>query len=198
MENSPQDPIIFRAGKRLYLRPVEEGDLPYFVRWFNNAEITKFLHAFKPATIEDEREWFSSISKRKGSDLIFSIVLFEDHRLIGNTGLHRIDYRHGTATTGSVIGDQEMWQKGFGSEAKMVLLNYAFNTLNLRKINSHVYGFNARSKGHLEKCGYRQEGVQKDQFFVDGRFEDIINMAVFKEDWIPLWEKFRKEVLGEN
>ena len=74
----------------------------------------------------------------------------------------------------------------------MLLLNYAFNTLNLRKIVSRVVSFNRRSKAYSEKCGYKVEGVLKKDIFKDGEYHDLICMAVFKDDWLPLWEKFRK------
>jgi RimJ/RimL family protein N-acetyltransferase len=74
----------------------------------------------------------------------------------------------------------------------MLLLNYAFNTLNMRKICSAVFAFNGRSQAYNRKCGYRVEGVSKKHVFVRGNYCDLVMMALFKEDWQPLWEKFKK------
>jgi RimJ/RimL family protein N-acetyltransferase len=109
---------------------------------------------------------------------------------IGTMGIHGIDYRHGIATTGALIGEPEYWGKGYGSEAKMLLLEYAFNTLNLRKINSEVIAYNERSTQYSLKCGYKIEGRRRLEHFAKGEYWDVIQLAVFREDWQPLWEAF--------
>lgn len=106
--------------------------------------------------------------------------------------IHQIDWVNGTATTGAMIGEKEYWGKGYGSEAKMLLLDYAFNRLGLRKICSNVIAFNGRSKRYSEKCGYREEARRKAQFFRDGTYHDEIWLAVFRENWLPLWKKYQK------
>ena len=106
--------------------------------------------------------------------------------LIGVMGLHQINAKDGTAVTGSFIGEKQYWSKGYGTEAKKLVLGYAFNTLNLRKIRSMVYYFNGRSKRCLEKCGYHQEGVLERQNYRNGKYVDEILMAIFKEDFLKL------------
>lgn len=189
---------MFRTGKRLYLRPIQEGDLPDLERWINDPEVTQFLEASYPMTMADEQAWFEGLSKRKESDVVLGIVLKEGDRFIGNMGIHRINHRHGFATTGSIIGAKEHWGKGYGTEAKMILLEYAFNTLNLRKICSLVYDYNPRSKKCLEKCGYRVEGVQKAQIFRNGRYADVYQLAVFRDQWLPLWAEYKEKFLDQQ
>ena len=72
----------------------------------------------------------------------------------------------------------------------MILLKYAFHTLNLRKIYSHVYAFNGRSRAYSEKCGYQLEATLKEDTFIDGKFVDKLILSVYRADWEPLWEKF--------
>jgi RimJ/RimL family protein N-acetyltransferase len=77
-------------------------------------------------------------------------------------------------------------------------LEYAFNTLDLRKVCASVYDFNPRSKRCMEKCGYHQEGVRKQHIFRNGRLVDEILMAVFKDDFIKVWEVYKKKFLGKK
>ncbi len=184
------DRIVFRMGKRIYLRPVLKEDLPQITIWINDPEITQFLAVSAPMTPEDEEHWFNKLREHKTTDAIFAIVLEQTDELIGLTGLHRIDHMHGLAVTGSYIGRKDLWSQGYGSESKMLLLDYAFNTLNLRKICSNIYDFNPRSKRAQEKCGYVLEGVRKAHKYRNGRYADEYNMAVFKETFLPLWKKF--------
>ena len=96
------------------------------------------------------------------------------------------------ATTGALIGDKDYWGKGFGTDAKMILLDYAFNTLGLRKILSAVIDYNKRSLRYSLHCGYKIEGVRKKQIFRNGRFRDEFMLAVFKKDWLPIWRRYKR------
>jgi len=188
----PNDDVVFLRGKRLYLRPLTKEDIPFFLRWMNDQEVIHFLATFLPVTEADENEWFEQLQKKKNEEIVLGIVDAKSGKLIGSMGIHRISWKDRTATTGAVIGDKKFWGKGYGTEAKMLLLNYAFNVLNLRKISSLVYSYNKRSQAYSEKCGYKVEGVLKAHIFKNGRYWNVINLAVFKKDWQPRWDAFRK------
>ncbi len=190
--------IVFRMGKRIYLRPVLAEDIPFITVWINDPEITQFLKASYPIRPEDEKKWHDGLSDRSKKDVIFAIVLEATDELIGIMALHKIDHHHGTSTTGSFIGRKDLWSKGYGTEAKMLVLEYAFNTLGLRKICSSVYDFNQRSARCLEKCGYIREGHLKASKWRNGSFVDEYLYSVFREDFLPLWKKYHKEYLTKK
>lgn len=106
-------------------------------------------------------------------------------------GLHEINWINRNAVTGTLIGEKEHRGKGYGTDAKMLLLDFAFNALGLHKVCSRVFAFNGRSRRYGEKCGYTVEGVLKEQHFHNGEFHDELVMAVFRRDWLPLWEAYR-------
>ncbi len=188
--------IVFRMGKRIYIRPILVEDLPIITIWINDPEINQFLKTLWPMAPEDEKKWFDSLRERSGKDVVFGIVLEDTDELIGVMGVHKISFFNGVAETGSFIGRKDLWSKGYGTEAKMLVLDYAFTTLGLRKINSSVYDFNPRSARCLEKCGYRREGVRVANKWRNGRHVDEYEYGVFKETFMPLWQKFQKEFLG--
>lgn len=183
--------IVFLRSRRVVLRPVLKEDLPLFIRWINDPDVSQFLNVFFPMMEADEQEWFDSLPKRKSTDIVFVIVV--DGKAIGTMGIHNINWKNRTAITGAFIGEKDYWGKGLGSEAKMILLDYAFNTLNLRKICSTVIAFNERSYRYSLKCGYKEEGRLKEHHFKHGTYWDEILLAVFRDDWLPLWEAFAKE-----
>ncbi len=185
------NPVVFLKGTRTILRPPEEKDLPFFTRWMNDQEVTRFLKTRLPVTLAGERKWLEGLSDRK-NDVVLAITTLAGKPL-GVMGIHRIDWVNGTATTGAFIGEKTYWGKGYGTDAKMVLLDYAFNTLNLRKISSKVYAFNARSLAYSKHCGYKQEGVLKKHVFREGEYHDVVELAIFKEDFVPYWKKYSRK-----
>ena len=191
-KSSPKPEIIFLKSNRVVLRPVLREDIPLLIKWINDPGVRMYLGRNLPVMEADEQEWFDTLHKRKATDLVFTIIA--DGTPIGVMGLHRIDLINGTATTGALIGEKEYWGKGYGTEAKMLLLSYAFHWLGLYKIRSTVIAYNGRSRRYSEKCGYREDGGPgKEEFFRFGRRWDEICLAVFRKDWEPLWQKFAQE-----
>jgi len=138
-----------------------------------------------------QEKWFDRISEPTDTNLVVAICT-HDGTLIGNMGLHRIDLRNRTAITGSMIMAEEHRGKGYGTDAKMLLLAYAFLELDLFKVQSDVVGFNIRSARYSSKCGYIEEGRSRSQVLLGGERHDLIHLAVFKADWLPLWEAYEK------
>lgn len=190
-----ENKVVFLRGQRVVLRPIEKEDLEKLVIWINDPEVTQFLSMNMPMTMLQEEQWYDNLSKRD-RDIILGIEV--DGKLIGTMGFHHIDWVHRTATTGALIGDKAYWGKGYGTDAKMILLNFGFNTLGLRKINSSVYEFNKRSLQYSLHCGYKIEGRKKAQHFVKGRYRDEILLGLFKRDWLPYWREYKKGLKKEG
>jgi RimJ/RimL family protein N-acetyltransferase len=186
--------IRFLVGKRIFMRPILPQDLPYFVIWINDRETKELLGSYLPVTIKQEAQWIESLSEKDHTDIQLAIMT-TDGNLIGSMGIHRIDWKNRTASTGAFIGDKNYWDKGYGTEAKMLLLDYAFNTLNLRKIYSSALEYNKRSIAYQMKCGYKIEGRRIQQQYKKGRYWDEVLTAVFKKDWLPIWKEYRRKYL---
>ena len=175
--------VVFLAGKRVNLRPIEKEDIPNLERWINDEEVRRNLTAFLPMNRADEEEWIDSISKRKGMDI--TLIITVKDKPIGTIGFHKISLTDRNASLGIGIGEKSYWGKGYGTEAITLILRYAFNTLNLRKICLSVFAFNERAIACYEKCGFKEEGRLKEQRFRDGKYHDEVRMAVFADKWQP-------------
>jgi len=186
------DHIVFLRGKRLYLRPVLLEDLPLFLKWVNDPDL-RLLYMARASPIDEAEanEWLAHLHKR--TDTISFVICTDEGRAIGLIGLHGIDWKSRVSSTENVIGEKEFWGKGYATEAKIVLLHYAFDTLNIHKIWGGIYSFNKASQAYNKKCGYKIEGVQRHQLFANGKYHDKILVAVFREDWLPVWKRFLKE-----
>lgn len=186
---------VFLRGRKVNLRPVNENDLPHFVRWINDPQIRDFITVFLPVTIQEEKQWLEELAKSKPNNMVF-VIETKAGRTIGNMGVHHIDWRNRTATTGAIIGEKDCWGQGYGSEAKILLLNHLFNSMNLHKILSQAIAFNKRSIAYSLKCGYRHEGVLKKHVFRKGRYWDVVNLAIFSKDFPRIWRKYQQRKIG--
>jgi RimJ/RimL family protein N-acetyltransferase len=191
MTDQSLPPIVWRKSTRVVLRPLRESDTPFISAWINDPEVTQFLQAHMPMAETEERDWIENLANRKPHDIVVAIEA--DGVFIGTMGLHGIDYKNRRATTGTLIGNKAYQGKGYGTEAKMLLLDYAFNELGLNKICSSVIAYNERSIRYSLKCGYREEGRLRKHLFRKGRYWDEVRLAVFRKDWLPHWKKFKKE-----
>jgi diamine N-acetyltransferase len=185
-EETPR--VVFLKGHKVILRPVEESDLPNMHRWINDPEVSRGLLQFMPMSMTAEREWLERIRK----ELNGVLLAIETHagRHIGTMGMHGLSWRDGTAFTGTLIGEKDCWGQGYATDAKMQMLHLAFHTMNLRKIYSSAIEFNTASWRYNLKCGYREEGRRRLQFYRDGQYWDEILLACFREEWEPLWERY--------
>ncbi|MEK7228136.1 MAG: GNAT family protein [Patescibacteria group bacterium] len=178
-------PIIFLEGKRLCLRPVDLSDLDVLQSYANDPEVRRYLTNVMPVSKLDEETWIKKVMTR-GSDVIVAVVLKKGDKLLGTMALMKINHIDGTAETGSMLGAKEEWNKGYAREAKMLLLDYAFQTLNLRKVCSLAFVANKGSIKHNLNCGYKIEGIRKKHYYRDGKYYDQVLLAIFKQDWLKL------------
>jgi len=188
--------VVFRKGVRVQLRPLERADVPTLRRWLNDPEVTQFLMRVLPLMEKEEEEWLEALHKST-RDIVLGIVgEVSPHgvmcrELIGTIGLHSIDWRNRVATTGTVLGEKRYWGMGYGTEAKMLLLDLGFNTLDLYAVQSRVIAHNDRSVAYSKKCGYREVGrLPRWVRGSDGERYDEVLLAVTQEEWRPLWRAY--------
>ena len=186
MENN----AVLLYGKKVALCPPDKSKhLENALKWMNDPEITQYTTTYLPVTRDFEEEWFNNLGKDREKNVVFAIET-HDGKHIGFTGIHNINWHDRTAVVGAIIGDKEYWGKGYGTDSMMVLLSFAFLTLNLRKIWASVLGFNKRSLAHALKCGFRKTGVLKRQRYKNGKYFDEVIIDVFRERWLKIKQEY--------
>jgi RimJ/RimL family protein N-acetyltransferase len=172
----------YARGQRLFLRPVEAGDAALLVRWLNDPEVTQYLARTFPLTMEEEQAW---IRNRAGDEknLVLMIVAREGRRPVGTTGLHALSAVDRKAVFGIQIGEKDCWNRGLGTEATDLMLELAFQRLNLNRVELDVYDTNPRAIRVYERAGFRTEGLARQARFQNGQYVDIRRMAVLAEEW---------------
>jgi diamine N-acetyltransferase len=172
----------FLIGEKIYLRAVEREDAAIFLPWANDFDVKRHMLLHRPMSLAAEEAWIARIQEDK-SNVVLSIVLRKDDRVIGNTALHGIHSHSHNASFGIMIGDKAEWGKGYGSEATRLIVGHGFQTLNLHRIWLHVYEDNERAIRSYEKVGFRREGVLRDHVFREGRYGNVITMGILRQEW---------------
>jgi diamine N-acetyltransferase len=167
-------------GKKVRLRAVERVDLPTFVKWINDQEVTQFLELNPPMSLEDEEKWF--VNLQKSEDKVFSIDTKEG-KLIGNVGLMRLNWKDRSVLIGIMIGEKEFWNQGYGTDAIETLLRYLFDELALNRVYLIADERNARALHCYEKLGFKKEGVLRQNRYKDGVYTNDVMMSLLKDEW---------------
>ncbi len=114
------------------------------------------------------------------TDINFGVETLDGQHL-GFSGIHFINYRHGTAQTGTVLGAKELWGKGYGTDAARVRARYCFDVVGLRMLYSAVLEGNERSLRMQHAVGYQQCGVQPKKYWKRGMYRDEIQTFLTRD-----------------
>lgn len=138
--------------------------------------------------------YLEALQKGDSPSRAFAILAHveDGHRYIGHTSIERMKWPDAVGTTGSIMFSEETQGGGHGTEAKLLLLNYCFMLLGLRNVRSTVKAWNARSLGHLVKCGYRIVGRYEEIVFHEGKWIDEIILQVSRKDFEPIWRRYQE------
>jgi RimJ/RimL family protein N-acetyltransferase len=184
--------VVFLEGRKVILRPFDKAtDLETVIRWINDPLVRHFVSMALPSPREREAEWFDKMGK-DDKNIVLAIVAKSEMKLIGSMGIHQINWVDRVATTGAMIGEKDYWGKGYGTDAKMLVLDYLFNRLNFHKVCSSVIAFNKRSLAYSLHCGYRIEGTRRQHIFRNGRYWSLIELGLLRHEWLPVWKRYRK------
>lgn len=168
-------------GQKVRLRALEETDLERCYRWVNDPEVTEHLAIRFPMSTQQERQWLLQASSGDG-DRSFAIETAEGEH-IGNIGLHRINYLDRNAELGILIGEKEKWDQGYGTDAILALLKFAFEEMNLHRVYLRVDADNPRAIRCYEKCGFVREGTLRHATYRHGRYKDQHIMSVLAPEF---------------
>ena len=161
----------FLSGDKIYLRPVIDLDARRCVEWLNNQQTTKYMdHGVYPQKLEDELQYIRNAS------CMLAIISREYDEHVGNIEL-KVE-RH-TAAISIIIGASR--GKGYGTEAVKLLVDHAFNRIDIDYITAGMNKFNKACIRIFEKNGFKLSGYGS--CFYNG--SDWINLKykLKRKDW---------------
>jgi RimJ/RimL family protein N-acetyltransferase len=179
--------MTFLRGSRVLLRTLERADLPRYQELFSEPEIGLHYGGLGvPESLARLQRRYDA-GEFDATDRFLQLVIETDGTLIGAMVLrNQENLPSRSATFGILIGDPAYLDRGYGTEASTLLLDYAFAVLGYHKINLDVFEYNARAQAMYEKLGFVLEGRRRENHWSRGRFWDEILMGVTAEEW---WAK---------
>lgn len=172
------------VGRRVYLRPEEPSDGVKAALLARQETETFFdigRHLTSPVMYE---KWINEHQKPDlPSWITFAVCLRENDEPIGWVALLDVDYQNRFAETGSFFGNIQYRGGGYGSEAKQLLLEYAFERLGLHMVQSWVFFQNTRSAAALRKQGYREAGRINWLYPNNGTLDNFVLFDLLAEEW---------------
>jgi RimJ/RimL family protein N-acetyltransferase len=177
----------FLCGSRVRLRPLERMDLPRYQELFSDPEINLFYGGLGvPENLAKLQRRYDA-GEYDTTDRFLLLVIEAEGTIIGALVLRNTENLPSrSATFGILIGDPAYLNRGYGSEASTLLLDYAFAVLGYHKVNLDLFEYNASARAMYEKLGFVAEGRRRENHWSRGRFWDDILMGVTAEEW---WSK---------
>lgn len=173
-----------RVGPRVYLRPLQKADAAEFALWRRRETEPFWDNGRGLGTRSSIEKFFEGLQKPNPQNWVrFGVCLRENDELIGAVGIDGIDYQNRCAESESEIIRPEYRGGGYGSEAKHLLFDYAFNTLGLHSLQSYVFFQNTRSAAALRKQGYREAGRENWLLAVDGGYQNFVTFDLLAGEW---------------
>ncbi len=162
-------------GDRIFLKGLSSKDVTQaYVKWMQDEEVTQFLESrWDMHTAGSLKKYIKHIN---GSphDFLFGIFLKETKEHIGNIKIGEINEKHKYGDLGLMIGNKNMWGKGYATEAIIFATNYAIEKLSLNKLKAGIYANNVGSHRAFIKAGYREVGRWEKHRYYKGNYIDEI------------------------
>jgi RimJ/RimL family protein N-acetyltransferase len=173
-------PIL--AGARVTLRAPRPEDAADRLRCGRDVEFVRMVggdpRAVAPLTAAEAAGWAERLAAEP-----WGWTVEYQGRCIGVARLHGLNEADRRALYAVGIYDPACRGLGLGQEITRLVLRYAFGELGLHRVGLRVLAFNARARACYEKCGFRQEGVERESALVGGEWYDDVMMAVLEHEF---------------
>lgn len=141
----------------------------------NHPEVRQGLAYDTPFNLEDERQWFEEAD----AELVLAICV--DGEITGNIAL-KDDEKSESMEFGIMI-HPDHHGKGYGSEAVELVIEHAFNEMNVHKLTARVHSDNEASQAIWENLGFEQEGAHREVVFHGGEYRDAYWYGLLQREW---------------
>ena len=171
---------------RLRLRPVTSTDADALFALHSDPYVLRYWDA-PPWRDRDRADRFIAVCRQmaeEGNGARLAIESGSDGRFIGWCGLTRWNPDHRSASLGYCLG-QAAWGHGYATEAARALLQWAFDTLDLNRVQAETDTRNVASARVLEKLGFVREGTLREDCVVNGDVSDSWVYGLLRRDWRP-------------
>ena len=171
-------------GEKITLRQMQEDNIEeYYMAGFafEDKQVNKMTGNKVKFTKEDIENYVKRIVC---DDTRYDFLILDKNKnIMGESVINQIDKEINSANFRIVIFKSENLEKGMGSEAIKLTVKFAFETLNLNRLELEVFDFNKRAYKAYKNAGFIEEGILRESEFIDNEYCDTIVMSILKRDY---------------
>jgi RimJ/RimL family protein N-acetyltransferase len=183
MDRMPLTPPTLRST-RLMLRPFRDTDAESLFAMHSNVRVMRYWDS--PPWREPERAGRFIAAARQiaddGTGMRLALERVTDGSFVGWCGIARWNPEFRSAALGYCL-DETAWGHGYGTEGARALLGWAFDTLDLNRVQAEVDTRNPASYRVMEKLGFVREGLLREDCIVAGEISDTYIYGLLRRDW---------------
>jgi ribosomal-protein-alanine N-acetyltransferase len=172
--------------ERLILRQMTLEDTDFVFQHFSDLAVSQYLMDEPPVTeyaqAQEIIQFYLETEEKTHNRWV--MVRKSDHQSIGTCGFHKWDKRYFRAEIGYDLSPS-FWGQGYMMESLRAVISNGFEQMRLNRIDALVYVENDRSIQLLQRLGFKQEGILRDYFYLDGKFYDHYLFALLQKEWKP-------------
>jgi UDP-4-amino-4,6-dideoxy-N-acetyl-beta-L-altrosamine N-acetyltransferase len=166
-------------SEKIIIRAIEKTDLSTIAAWRSDPDMYDYFYEFLPISTHQQERWYEQ--QLANRDEINFAVADHEGKLIGTVSIYHIDRRNRKAEWGRlIIGDKNCKGKGIGKEIERLVIQYAFDHLNLHKLYCEVIVSNDKVIAMHHGFGFQREAIFKDHVFKSGVYIDVVSMALLE------------------
>ncbi len=171
------------SGRRVALRELRTSDAASLFTMLTTEEVSRFISP-PPSTVEGFERFIAWTLRQRaaGSYVCFAVTLQGFDTAIGIFQVRETEPGFGTAEWGFAIGSP-FWGTGVFEEGAQLVLEFAFDTIGVHRLEARAAVVNGRGNGALLKIGAVQEGILRKSFLRNGRYLDQVLYAIVEDDW---------------
>jgi ribosomal-protein-alanine N-acetyltransferase len=172
------------AGRKVTLRELRLADAPTLLAMLRTQEVERFISP-PPTTVEGFERFilWTARQREAGQYVCFGIVPEGQEHAVGIFQVRQLEPTFKTAEWGFVLG-VPFWGAGLFIEGARLVVDFAFETIGIDRLEARSAVQNGRGNGALAKVGAVREGLLRKSFLKDGRYLDQALWAIVKEDWM--------------
>lgn len=175
-------------GRKVILRAIEPKDLPFMLDMINDPEIEKMVGGWSfPTSEKQQQDWYNRVIGDK-NNLRFTIEY--EGRFVGISTLGEFDWKNRTAFHGIKLHSSAPKGVGLGTDAVYATMKYAFEELQLHRLEGKILDYNIPSRKLYEKCGWKFEGCYRSRVFKGNAYHDEWPNAILRDEYFEWKEKF--------
>ena len=170
-------------GERVELRRHVPENYPLYASWYGDPEVWRLTSWAAAPLGRSAVERLFQDRELSPADDSFAIHVKGEDEPIGVISLMNLSEANESADLSVIVGHPEDRHHGYGAEAIVRLLRYAFNALDLNRVGLSVFEFNDEAISTYEKLGFQTEGRLRCAIRRADAFHDAILMSVLKDEW---------------